>query len=78
MTAMDTPRVGAGRISAPLGLRVTVRQRIAREWVTEDVDWPKGWPLPEQGAVFQGHTLQGFVEHIEFNVVTQRVLIVLR
>jgi len=68
---------------APLGrpperIQVTVRQRYMGKWMEEDVTWPKGWPLPEQGAVFQGYTLQGWVEHIEMNVVTQRVIVVLR
>lgn len=62
----------------PERIQVTIRQRVQREWVTEDVVWPKGWPLPEQGAIFQGHTLQGWVEHVEFNVVSQRVIVVLR
>lgn len=79
MTAMDMPQVGGGRIGRPPErLRVTVRQRIMREMVTEDVTWPKGWPLPDQGAVFQGHVLQGWVEHVEFDVRTERVIVVLR
>ena len=65
-------------VPAPIGIRVMVRQRIQREWVIEDVVWPKGWPLPEQGAIFQGHTLQGWVEHIEMDIVTQRIIVVLR
>lgn len=68
---------------APVGrpperIQVTVRQRVMREWVTEDVTWPKGWPLPDQGSVFQGKTLQGWVEHIELDVVAQRIIVVLR
>lgn len=64
----------------PERVRVQVRQydRRLSDTVFEDVLWPKGWPLPEAGSVVSGDTLGGWVEHVEFDLPAQRVVIILR
>lgn len=63
----------------PERIRVIVRQRQrGHDPIEEDVLWPKGWPLPDSGSVFSGAVVGGWVEHLEWDVVAQRVIIVLR
>ena len=77
----STARVqrGAAVTEKPLGrpperIRVEVRRRDD----IEDILWPKGWPLPEPGTILHGDVLAGWVDHVEFNVPAQRILVVLR
>lgn len=63
----------------PERMRVIVRMRRRNEApLEEELLWPKGWPLPDSGAVFSGAVVGGWVEHVEFDVVAQRVIVVLR
>jgi hypothetical protein len=62
------------------GLRVTIRKRVNRgeDPSEEEVRWPEGWPLPQQGSIVLGHTLGGWTEHVEHDLVEGRVIVVLR
>jgi hypothetical protein len=62
------------------GIRVVIRKRVRRgeDPVEEEAVWPRGWPLPDAGMVVLGHELGGWVEHVELDLVNDRVLIVMR
>ena len=63
----------------PERMRVTVsRKQMNQPAMTEDVLWPKGWPLPTSYDIVAAGALQGFVEHIEFDTDAERILIALR
>lgn len=71
----------AGR--PPERISVLIRRRnrdlpFDVEWVEERLVWPKGWPLPDVGSVVSAGPLSGFVEHLEFDLDAQVVLVVLR
>ena len=76
-TLADVDKPTLGR--PPERLRVTIRRRLrVGEHMEEDVTWPKGWPLPDAGAIVSGHTVAGWVEHVEMDIVAQRIIVVLR
>jgi hypothetical protein len=62
------------------GIRVTIRKRVNRgeDPAEEEVRWPDGWPLPQQGSIVLGRTLGGWTEHVEHDLVEGRVIVVLR
>lgn len=64
----------------PQGIRVTISKRVHRgdDPVEEEVVWPRGWPLPDAGTIVLGHKIGAFVEHVEFDLPNERILVVLR
>lgn len=66
----------AGR--PPERVRVRITKKVRGEALDEDVLWPKGWPFPEPGTVVIGDAIGGFVEHVEFHLPSQRLLVILR
>ena len=63
----------------PERIRVEVRQRVRNGTeITEDVLWPKGWPMPESGMIFKGDTLAGWIEHVELDLPAQKIVVILR
>ena len=64
----------------PLGIRVTISKRTRRgeDPVEEEVAWPQGWPLPDAGTIVLGKELSGWTSHLEYDLVNERVLVVLR
>lgn len=61
-------------------MKVAVRRRTRGldETVEEVVDWPEGWPLPAPGTIVLGKKVGGWLEHIEFDLVKVKVIVVLR
>ena len=65
----------------PERIRVTLirkRRGDEAEDPTEDLVWPKNWPIPEVGSVVVGHVLGGWVDHIEFVLDSERIWISMR
>jgi hypothetical protein len=73
--SVDSPKAGR-----PIErLRVLARRRdVVDGWLEEDVLWPKNWPLPAAGSIFSGHVVAGFVEHVEFDLPAQRLIVKVR
>ena len=67
-------------LAAPPQLRVTISKRVRRgeDPVEEEVAWPRGWPLPDAGAIVLGKELGGWVSHCEMDLVNDRIIVVLR
>ena len=69
-------------LSVPSGIRVVLHKRVrgpeGTETAEEEVDWPAGWPLPQQGTVVLGERLSGWVQHVEMDVVNRRVIVMVR
>lgn len=80
MTAETPAKSGIGR--PPERIRVRLSKKIRAngevEMLDEDQVWPKGWPLPEQGSIVIGEVLGGLVDHVEFHLPSERVIVVLR
>ena len=75
----EAPVTPLRRGRPPERIRVIVQRRIrGEEPVTHDVLWPKGWPLPEVGTIVHAGPLAGWVEHLEFDLDGERILLVLR
>ena len=77
LKAKNNGKAPVGRPPERIRVIVRMRQR-GGDPIEEDLLWPKGWPLPDSGSIFSGHTIGGWVEHVEFDVVAQRVIVVLR
>ena len=75
MTDGKTPQRGR----PPERIRVSVmKKRRDDAPLAEDVLWPKNWPLPNTYDTVLAGPVAGFVEHIEYDLDSERVVIWLR
>jgi len=71
--AIDLPRPASieSYTLGPVGLRLVVQFRMAMstEPVTQSVDWPPGWPIPQLNDVIRtGKETAGRVQWVEYDV----------